>query len=336
MVLARCWTGRAAAGGPARAPEHSPSASDDGKGVGVARFDETERPEASRGFYKGHGLGNDYLVVEAGEGWTLDPGAVAAVCERWQGPGGDGVVALLGRESPFALRMFNPDGSEFERSGNGLRVLASYLHRRGLVADEAFEVSVGGDTIRMRVFGVDRGEYDVAVDMGRARTGPEAVELDPAVVGPDHALGLAETGPLTAVQVAVGNPHCVVWGDPETFASLKRATLDRIGPVLCQDAAFRRGTNVQLARALDEATLEALVWERGVGHTSASGTSACAVAVAAVASGRMGPGDKSVRMEGGTLHVSVSRDLDVVLRGPVQAVYEGTLDEGFAARSSGG
>jgi diaminopimelate epimerase len=293
------------------------------------------RPRAAPDYYKGHGLGNDYLVVEAGDGWTLGERAVREVCDRWRGPGGDGIVALLGETEPFPLRMFNPDGSEFERSGNGLRVLASYLHRTGRVADAPFRVHVGGDEITMRVHGVDRGEYDVSCEMGRARVGPAAVALDPAVVDQGGVLSLPDTGPLGTVQVSVGNPHCVVYGDPEPFASLERATLDRVGAVLAPHAAFAGGVNVQLARVLGPDRLEALVWERGVGHTSASGTSACAVAVSAVASGRMPPGEKVVEMEGGSLVVTVTEALEVTLRGPVQAVCDGALDEGFVARLYG-
>jgi diaminopimelate epimerase len=297
--------------------------------------EERDRPLAGRGIYKAHGLGNDYLVVEAGDAWRVSRAAVEAVCERWSGPGADGLVVVEPSGPPFALRMFNPDGGEFERSGNGLRVLASYLHRTGRVAEEPFEVTVGGDRVRLRVHGVDRGEYDVTADMGRARTGHEAVELDGSCVGGDGSFHHGETGPLDAFPVSVGNPHCVVYGDPEPFASLTRAALDRIGPVLAPPGAFARGVNVQLARVLDPDTLEALVWERGVGHTSASGTSACAVAVSAVASGRVPPGEKTVRMEGGALRVGVSRELDVVLRGPVRAVFEGELDAGFVARLGG-
>jgi diaminopimelate epimerase len=294
--------------------------------------DERDRPVAGRAFYKAHGLGNDYLVVEEGDAWRLAPAAVAAVCDRWRGPGGDGLVVLTRGGPPFPLRMFNPDGGEFERSGNGLRVLASYLHRSGRVGEAPFEVTVGGDRVRMQVHGVDRGEYDVMADMGRARTGHEAVELDASCLGGESGFHHGETGPLEVFAVSVGNPHCVVYGDPEPFASLTRAALDRIGPVLAPPGAFARGVNVQLARVLDDDTLEALVWERGVGHTSASGTSACAVAVSAVASGRVPPGEKTVRMEGGELRVGVTRELDVVLRGPVRAVYEGELDAGFVAR----
>ena len=147
---------------------------------------------ACSAFFKGHGLGNDYLVFEAGDDWVLDPESIIAVCDRWRGPGSDGIVLLLDRtRRPFLLRMFNPDGSEFERSGNGLRILAAYLAREGLVGGEPFEVSVGGDTVRLHVLGPpDRGLYDISAEMGQSGHGPEAVGLDPEALDADQKLDL--------------------------------------------------------------------------------------------------------------------------------------------------
>ena len=157
-----------------------------------------ERDTAGAGssFFKAHGLGNDYLVFEAGDEWMLDAEGIIAVCDRWRGPGSDGIVLLLDRDSrPFSLRMFNPDGSEFERSGNGLRILAAYLAREGLVGDEPFDVSVGGDTVRLHVFGPpERGLYEVSVEMGRAGHGHQAVGLDPGALDADHRLDLGGAG----------------------------------------------------------------------------------------------------------------------------------------------
>ncbi len=304
----------------------------------MRRDAEHERPGVGRAFYKGHGLGNDYLVVDEGTAWRATSAAVPQVCHRWEGVGADGIVVVLrGSGTPVRLRMFNPDGSEFERSGNGLRIVASYLFRTGRVGSEPFEVEVGGDRIRMQVHGADgRGEYDVSVDMGRARLGPEAVEADAEVDVGDGRLLLTDVGGLLGTLVSVGNPHCVVFGEGEPWRALEREALDRLGPALTAHPAFARGVNVQLARILATDRIEFLVWERGVGHTTASGTSACAVAVAAVASGRLPPGEKTLVMEGGTLRVRVGADLDVVLRGPVRAVCDGELDAGFVRVLGGG
>ena len=132
------------------------------------------------------------------------------------------------------------------------------------------------------------------------------------------------------VRVRVGNPHAVVWGDPMPWEGEPGLNdLLKIGPGLAIHPLFPEGTNVQLANVEAPGRIRALVWERGVGHTSASGTSACAVAVAAVSTGRTPPGEIEVVMEGGTLHVGVDTELNVTLRGPVEAVMTGSFGPGL-------
>ena len=287
---------------------------------------------AGAAYYKAHGLGNDYLVFEEGDDWDVTPASVARVCDRFRGPGGDGIVVLLaGSGEPFRLRMFNPDGSEFERSGNGLRVLASHLARAARVDSQPFTVEVGGDRVSMTVHRTDGAVHDVSVERGRARVGPAAVALDPSAL--DEAGRLAGPGgePLTVTPVSVGNPHMVVWTD-----DLTDAALHRIGPFVTAHPALAHGANVQLARPDGGGRCRALIWERGVGKTSASGTSSCAVAVAAVVRGVQPPGRITIHMEGGVLTVDVTDDLDVVLRGPVEEVCEGGLTPGFLSALASG
>ena len=279
-------------------------------------------------FFKGHGLGNDYMVFEAGDDWAMRSESIAAVCDRWRGPGSDGIVILLDREPPLRLRMFNPDGSEFERSGNGLRILASFLAAESLVADEPFEVEVGGDTVVLHVLErQESGQYDVSVEMGRIEYGPQAVGLDPTALDGDGRIDLGSAGAPVLQLVSVGNPHAVLF--PETWVPER---LSEVGPLIATHHAFSAGTNVQMARVLTEGLVEARIWERGVGPTSASGTSACAVAAATVKSGRGEPGVYEVRMEGGSLEVTVTPQSVVTLRGPVQEVYRGRLTPGFVEK----
>lgn len=294
------------------------------------------RPKAGASFYKAHGLGNDYLVFEEGDAWTLTPAAVEAVCERFRGPGGDGIVLLLGSESergatgPFRLRMFNPDGSEFERSGNGLRVLASYLARRRWVGNDTFAVEVGGDRVEMTVHSVRGTVYDVSAEMGKALVGPGAVELDPTALDGDGLLPGPGGELLDLTPVAVGNPHMVVWRDAPDDVELRQ-----IGPFVTAHPALAHGANVQLAKVVGPRACRAFIWERGVGRTSASGTSSCAVATAAVVRGDVEPGTITVHMDGGDLQVDVSANLDVILRGPVEEVFEGALTDAFVATLPG-
>jgi len=278
-------------------------------------------PRLAASFYKAHGLGNDYLVFEEGDAWTADPSAVTHVCDRHRGVGSDGIVVLGARreDGVFPLRMFNPDGSEFERSGNGLRVLASHLHRsqRGT---SPFCVDVAGELVTLEVRDAGRGAYDVSCEMGSARVGAEAVELDPGALDATGRLAGPDGEPLYVVPVNVGNPHMVVM---TTDVSEERLRV--LGPWLVGHPALAHGANVQLAGPAGPHSCDVLIWERGVGPTSASGTSACAVAVAMVHEGRLPHGDVTVRMPGGELSVRVSEGLDVVLRGPVEESCTGRI-----------
>lgn len=289
---------------------------------------EARRPTAGAGFYKAHGLGNDYLVFEEGDAWPLTLPAVRRVCDRFRGPGGDGIVILLREEAGAVpmLRMFNPDGSEFERSGNGLRILGSYLARRARVGAEPFMVEVGGDQVTLTVHAMSGLLHDVSVDMGRALVGPEAVGLDPTALDADGRLLGPDGEALSVVPVSVGNPHMVVFSD-----AVDDDALHRIGPFVTSHPSLAAGANVQLAHVVGPGACRALIWERGVGRTSASGTSSCAVAVAAVSRGLIAPGSVTVHMDGGDLQVDVTAELDVVLRGPVEEVCEGVLTDGFVA-----
>lgn len=310
------------------------------------------RPRLAADFFKAHGLGNDYLVFPAGDAWVARREAVARVCHRHRGVGSDGIIAYLGRGRPepsgegedvdvvepaatggaggdtdvHRLEGFNPDGSEFERSGNGLRVFAAYLAARGVVGEgEPFRVTLGGDVVEMEV--LDRGpggRLDVRVDMGRARTGLEAVRGIAEPLTDEGRVSHPGRGDLAVTFVSVGNPHGVYFTDRPGVEVLRD-----VGPFLSTHRAFPRGLNVQVARVVDPGRLHVLVWERGVGETSASGTSACAAAVAAVSTGRAEPGPIQVEMEGGTLGVTVSPELDVELRGPVGESFRGALTAGF-------
>ena len=297
-----------------------------------------------RSFFKAHGHGNDYLVFREGRAWAVTPETVETVCHRQRGVGSDGIVVLLGLQgedpppsgaSPFRLRMFNPDGSEFERSGNGLRVLGAYLFCQGWVGmGEVFTVEVGGDRLGMEVLGRDVGGLlQVGVDMGAPRFGLAGV--GGAGEGEGEGSSLVIPGPrgepLDLQPVSVGNPHCVVFRD-----QLPEEDLLALGPFLTKHPVFPNGVNVQLARQTGEREVSILIWERGVGRTTASGTSSCAVAAAFVRRGLIPPGEVLVEMEGGRFSVLVSPHGSVRLEGPVQPLMTGELaDELLEAMGEG-
>jgi diaminopimelate epimerase len=283
-------------------------------------------------FFKGHGLGNDYIAVEMeGLGFGLTPPAVRLICDRHTGIGSDGILARVPSDTAdFGVRIFNPDGTEAEKSGNGLRIFAAYLLEGGHVRErEPFTVETPGGTVRMEILSQSAdGVLSVEVEMGTA----SFRSADVGLAGPDretdHEPLELESGDVVHVNtVSVGNPHCVVFQD-----ELDVETLRRRAPQIGTHPQFARGVNVQFAVPAEPDALDAWVWERGAGETRASGSSACAVAAAAVRRGMVSERQVEVRMPGGTLRVHVRDDWSLVLRGPVESVYRGTLTEGMRRR----
>jgi len=283
-------------------------------------------------FYKGHGLGNDYIALDLRDlPVYLSPPAIRLVCDRHTGVGSDGILGRTDSESAdFGLRIFNPDGSEAEKSGNGLRIFAAYLLGSGEVAvGTPFTVETPGGTVGMTVLEESAdGVILVRAEMGTASFRSTAVGLrGPDREAQDELLEL-EAGDRVAIHtVSIGNPHCVVFVD-----ELDPEDLRRRAPQICAHPDFARGTNVQFARSTEPGVVDALVWERGAGETSASGSSACAVAAAAVRAGMVAERTVQVRMPGGSLQVEVRDDWSLVLLGPVEGVYRGELTAGMIAR----
>lgn len=269
-------------------------------------------------FDKYQALGNDYLVLEPGEVDATAP-VVRAICDRRRGVGADGVlVEDATPDGRLAVRIVNPDGSEAEKSGNGLRIFARWLWDRGRVADAPFEVTTRGGPVRCQVR--DAGRM-VFVAMGAASFDSAAIP----VVGPrrevvDEALEVAGER-LRVTGVTVGNPHCVVFVDAPTEALARR-----LGPALEAHPSFPRRTNVQFVRVVDRHHVQMEIWERGAGYTLASGTSACAAAAAAVRLGRCDR-DVTVAMPGGELAIGVGAGFEVTMLGPVAKVAEGIVAE---------
>jgi diaminopimelate epimerase len=279
---------------------------------------------------KGHGLGNDYLVVREADlpGGVLEPAAAIALCDRHRGVGADGVLLHVPSDRADAgVRIVNPDGREAEKSGNGLRIFAKYLWDHGHVRRPVFTVETAGGVVTCECR-VAAGRVDVVtVEMGRATFAARAIPMlgvDGDAVGVALALPTGESLRVTAV--SVGNPHCVVFVDEPSEARCRV-----LGPALERHAAFPRRTNVQLVSVLDRATLAMHVWERGAGYTLASGSSSCAAAAAAVRTGRADPGAIRIDMPGGALVVHVRDDWSLRLEGPVALTYGGTLASAFAA-----
>jgi diaminopimelate epimerase len=274
-------------------------------------------------FAKGQALGNDYLVVDAADLTNAPTARLArALCDRNRGAGSDGLCVIDLSQDAFNLEIFNPDGSAAEKSGNGLRIVAAYLHARGLVdVDQEFPVRLPTDTVRLRVIGKnDAGELDIIAEMGRADFAGSAVGLAQPEEVLGHELRLEGDDVALINTVSMGNPHCVVLVD-----ALERADFLRRAPQLAKHRAFANGTNVQFARVAGPDTIEAWIWERGVGETLASGSSACAVAAVAMRRGLVTARELTITTPGGSVLVHVAEDYAIRLRGPAQIVYTGVV-----------
>ena len=281
------------------------------------------------GFFRGHGLGNDYLVVDPNElTFKLTPKNIQLLCNRNWGLGSDGILAMVpSKKADFGLRIFNPDGSEAEKSGNGLRIFARYLHATGKTKKRHYTVETKGGTVTIELQ-VDRhgDASSVTVDMGRASFNPAALPCTLPVVEliqqPIEAAGRS----LQFTGVSVGNPHCVIFKD--TGERWSREDLVSLGPALEHHALFPKRTNVQLAVPTGPNELFILIWERGAGETQASGSSSCAAASAAVRLGLV-QSPVTVKMPGGTLKIEVAPDFSLTMKGPVEEVARGTLSRSF-------
>jgi diaminopimelate epimerase len=274
-------------------------------------------------FAKGQALGNDYLVIDAADiSFEFSPALARALCDRNRGAGADGVLIADLSASPIRLELLNPDGSEAEKSGNGLRIFAAYLYGRGIVGMEPFQVRLVKDDVTLRVDEIGTfGELQIVADMGRADFRGSEVGFTPRageVLGEELSLG--DAGSARVHTVSLGNPHCVVLNK-----TLDRADFLRRAPRLATNAAFRAGTNVQFARVASDNEVEAWIWERGVGETLASGSSACAVAAVATRLGLVSSRDLTILMPGGSVQVHVGEDYSIRLRGPAQIVYAGVV-----------
>lgn len=281
------------------------------------------------GFFKGHALGNDYLVMDPRElDFPLAPENVRAICDRHRGIGADGI--LVPRESSkatFGLTIWNPDGTTAERSGNGLRIFARWLHATRRTRRTEFTVETEGGIARIQLHTDRHGEASRAtVEMGRATFGattlPCTLAVEELVEQPIEIGGrkLAFTG------VNVGNPHCVVFRPKGEEWSAE--DLRELGPPLSSHRIFPKGANVQLAVPKAPRELFLRIWERGAGETTASGSSACAAAAAGVRLGLV-KSPVTVQSAGGSLEVVVDRDYRVTLHGPVEEVARGRLSSSF-------
>jgi diaminopimelate epimerase len=271
-------------------------------------------------FEKWQALGNDYVIVEERElPFELTPGRVRAICAPHTGIGSDGVLLIRAAEERgfvAEVRIYNPDGSEAELSGNGVRQAAMYLRRSGWADHDSFSVKTAAGEIRPRI----DGEL-CTLDIGRVRL---RAERDYPAGADDGTGTLTSDGREFVFQfVQVGNPQVSI----EVAENLEELDLQRYGPEIERNELFPNRTNVSFWRRTGDAEIRARIFERGVGETMASGTGATGAAVAAALRGVDSP--VTVVLDGGKLVVDVGEDMHVDMTGWARPVYAGTLREEF-------
>lgn len=273
-------------------------------------------------FVKSHGLGNDYLVVDPAAlpaPIRLTPATVRLICDRHHGVGGDGILEPRPTadtlQEGFGLRIWNPDGSIAEKSGNGLRIFAKWLFEHGRTRVTTFVVATEGGP----------APVTLAVDPAVKRVTGVTVDMGVASVSPPSTLSVAGMN-LDITTVNVGNPHCVV-----VVSDLDAADFHRLGPLIERHPAFPDRTNVQFVQVFDDRRIRALIWERGAGETLASGSSSCAIAAACRARGLVGRA-VSIQMPGGDLAVCVDDHDHLHLTGPAEEVCRGVFSSDLLAR----
>ena len=271
-------------------------------------------------FEKWQALGNDYVIVEAANlPFELTPARVRRLCDRHLGVGSDGVLLLSEPDEPgfvARLRIFNPDGSEAELSGNGAREAILYLRRAGWTDASTFSIQTAAGEIRPTI----TGETTCTVDMGRA-----TLRSKDFPTGGDDGTGTLEAGGREwgFQHVSIGNPQCAILVED----GLEELDLLEIGPAIEHHELFPNRTNVSFAREVAPGVVRARIFERGVGETMSSGTGAAGAAVAYVLRG--GDSPVTVRLDGGELEVEVDEDLHVNLTGWAVPVYRGELADEF-------
>lgn len=273
-------------------------------------------------FHKYHALGNDYIVLDPRDfpSWKSAPTVeqIRVVCHRNFGVGSDGILwgPLPSTQSEFGLRIFNPDGSEAEKSGNGLRIFSRYLWDQGLVKQPTFTVETPGGHVQSVI--KDDGRL-ITVAMGRVSFNSAKIP----VVGVEREVINESISILdrdfTFCAATIGNPHCVI-----PLAEISPAIAHRYGPILETHATFPRKTNVQFLQVIDRANIRIEIWERGAGYTLASGSSSSASAAVAH---KLGLVDRSVtvHMPGGQIGIEISEDFSISMTGTVNKVADGVM-----------
>jgi len=264
-------------------------------------------------FSKYHALGNDYIVINPKDlNCPLSLTDIKTICDRHYGIGSDGI--LYGPEASdscdFSLQIFNPDASEAEKSGNGLRIFSRYLWDQSLVSHSTFTIQTKGGVVSAKVG--EKG-LSVAVGMGKVRFTHEAIG-EPKAQSQKLCI---QGNEFTYYLASVGNPHCVIFLD-----EIDEAIAKKFGPAIENEARFPNRTNVQFVRVINRSSIQIEIWERGAGYTLASGSSSTAAASVACSLGFCDP-NINVHMPGGVINIQLDTQFYATMLGDVRKICVG-------------
>ncbi len=268
-------------------------------------------------FRKYHGLGNDYLVIDPNiHDVDLTPDTIRLICDRNFGIGADGILyGPVISSGNLSVRIFNPDGSEAEKSGNGLRIFAKYLFENKYVDKKNFSIETSGGIVEAYI--EDDSANFIKINMGKITFLSTKIPVrgkEREVVDEELQINRVK---YKVTCLSVGNPHCVIPLDEVTEEKAKE-----LGPEVENHNMFPNRINMQLLKVIDRANIEIRIWERGAGYTLASGSSSCAAAGAAYKL-KMVDNKINVKMPGGKLLVEISESEDIYMTGAVEGVFEG-------------
>lgn len=280
-------------------------------------------------FYKYHALGNDYLVIDPNlADIRLTTNVIKLICHRNFGIGSDGILyGPIFERGVMGLKIFNPDGSEAEKSGNGIRIFASYLFERGYQKKKIFQLQTKGGPVSVEILD-SLGEM-VKVDMGPVTFDSRLIPVSGQpreVINERIHINDKE---YRATCLSIGNPHCVI-----LLNEISKDLVMQLGPNVEKNPLFPNRINLQLLKVIDSNHIQIEIWERGAGYTLASGSSSCAAASAAY---KLGLVDNliEVKMPGGIINIEIKDDGHVLMTGPVMGVTKGEFLEAFWKRLEG-
>ncbi len=276
-------------------------------------------------FWKYHGLGNDFVIVNAKKSKTLmDADQARRVCHRYKGIGADGVLTVLPSEQAEArMHIYNADGSEAEMCGNGIRCFVKYLVEKEEIQQEQIEIETGAGIVACYPRVESDGKVSwVAVQMGRVVFDRDSIPMHGTGACIDEVIEVGDRE-FSITALSMGNPHAVLFEGADMQLALK------YGPLIEKHILFPQRVNVGFAKVTDPQNIELIVYERGCGITQACGTGACAAVAAAARLGKVSPGREiNVHLPGGDLKIRVSKDFSsVLLNGPAVEVFYGRMSD---------